>query len=308
IETGASAGTLDVSVGNDVYQGPTTVTESIKDAAGGNLEAISPNTGAVSTVVNDVNDTTTVTLTATPAVNENGTITYTATLTDAKGNPVTAQNGPVTVTLDSGKTITIETGASVGTLDVSVGNDVYQGPTTVTESIKDATGGNLEAISPNTGAVSTVVNDVNDTTTVTLTVSPTVNENGTITYTATLTDAKGNPVTAQNGPVTVTLDSGKTITIETGASAGTLNVTAGNDVYQGPTTISESISTATGGNLEAIAPNTAPVSTVVNDVNDTTTVTLTATPTVNENGTITYTATLTDAQGNPVTAQNGPVT
>ncbi|WP_193754071.1 immunoglobulin-like domain-containing protein, partial [Pseudomonas mediterranea] len=145
-------------------------------------------------------------------------------------------------------------------------------------------------------------------TTVTLTVSPTVNENGTITYTATLTDAKGNPVTAQNGPVTVTLDSGKTITIETGASAGTLNVTAGNDVYQGPTTISENISTATGGNLEAIAPNTAPVSTVVNDVNDTTTVTLTATPTVNENGTITYTATLTDAQGNPVTAQNGPVT
>ncbi|WP_193755488.1 immunoglobulin-like domain-containing protein, partial [Pseudomonas mediterranea] len=128
--------------------------------------------------------------------------------------------------------------------------------------ISTATGGNLEAISPNTGAVSTVVNDVNDTTTVTLTVSPTVNENGTITYTATLTDAKGNPVTAQNGPVTVTLDSGKTITIETGASAGTLNVTAGNDVYQGPTTISENISTATGGNLEAIAPNTAPVSTV----------------------------------------------
>ncbi|OPG75097.1 hypothetical protein B1218_33990, partial [Pseudomonas ogarae] len=45
-------------------------------------------------------------LTATATVNENGTITYTATLTDANGNPVTAQNGPVTVTLDSGKTIT----------------------------------------------------------------------------------------------------------------------------------------------------------------------------------------------------------
>ncbi|WP_193754036.1 immunoglobulin-like domain-containing protein, partial [Pseudomonas mediterranea] len=75
--------------------------------------------------------------------------------------------GPVTVTLDSGKTITIETGASAGTLDVAVGNDVYQGPTTVTESIKDAAGGNLEAIAPNTTPVSTVVNDVNDTTTVT---------------------------------------------------------------------------------------------------------------------------------------------
>ncbi|WP_413793513.1 retention module-containing protein [Pseudomonas sp. N4] len=308
IAAGASSGVLDVAVGNDVYQGPTTVTESISTATGGNLEAIAPNTAPVSTIVSDVNDTTTVTLTATPTVNENGTITYTATLTDADGKPVTAQNGPVTVTLDSGKTITIAAGASSGVLDVAVGNDVYQGPTTVTESISTATGGNLEAIAPNTAPVSTVVSDVNDTTTVTLTATPTVNENGTITYTATLTDADGKPVTAQNGPVTVTLESGKTITIAAGASSGVLDVAVGNDVYQGPTTVTESISTATGGNLEAIAPNTAPVSTVVSDVNDTTTVTLTATPTVNENGTITYTATLTDADGKPVTAQNGPVT
>ncbi|WP_185753271.1 immunoglobulin-like domain-containing protein, partial [Pseudomonas fluorescens] len=48
---------------------------------------------------------TTVKLTATPSVNENGTITYTATLTDAKGDLVTAHTTPVTVTLDSGKTI-----------------------------------------------------------------------------------------------------------------------------------------------------------------------------------------------------------
>ncbi|WP_434675701.1 retention module-containing protein [Pseudomonas sp. D3-10] len=308
IAAGASSGVLDVAVGNDVYQGPTTVTESIASASGGNLEAIAPNTAPVSTIVSDVNDTTTVTLTANPTVNENGTITYTATLTGADGKPVTAQNGPVTVTLDSGKTITIAAGASSGVLDVAVGNDVYQGPTTVTESIKDATGGNLEAIAPNTTPVSTVVSDVNDTTTVTLTANPTVNENGTITYTATLTGADGKPVTAQNGPVTVTLDSGKTITIAAGASSGVLDVAVGNDVYQGPTTVTESIASASGGNLEAIAPNTTPVSTVVSDVNDTTTVTLTANPTVNENGTITYTATLTGADGKPVTAQNGPVT
>ncbi|MGR4976638.1 LapA family giant adhesin, partial [Pseudomonas sp. LARHCG127] len=308
IAAGASSGALDVAVGNDVYQGPTTITESITSASGGNLEAIAPNTTPVSTVVSDVNDTTTVTLTATPTVNENGTITYTATLTGADGKPVTAQNGPVTVTLESGKTITIAAGASSGELDVAVGNDVYQGPTTVTESIKDASGGNLEAIAPNTAPVSTVVSDVNDTTTVTLTANPTVNENGTITYTATLTGADGKPVTAQNGPVTVTLESGKTITIAAGASSGALDVAVGNDVYQGPTTVTESIKDASGGNLEAIAPNTAPVSTVVSDVNDTTTVTLTANPTVNENGTITYTATLTGADGKPVTAQNGPVT
>ncbi|WP_207258634.1 immunoglobulin-like domain-containing protein, partial [Pseudomonas sp. FW305-70] len=151
--------------------------------------------------------------TATPSVDENGTITYTATLTDAQGKPVTAQNGPVTVTLDSGKVITIAEGQSSGSLPVTVGNDVYTGPTTVTESIKDAVGGNLEAINPIKAPVETTVNDVNDTTTVTLTATPSVDENGTITYTATLTDAQGKPVTAQNGPVTVTLDSGKVITI-----------------------------------------------------------------------------------------------
>ena len=115
-----SSGSLPVSVGNDVYTGPTTVTESIKDAVGGNLELVSPNTTPVTTTVNDVNDTTTVTLSATPSVDENGTITYTATLTDAQGKPVTAQNGPVTVTLDSGKVITIAEGQSSGSLPVTV--------------------------------------------------------------------------------------------------------------------------------------------------------------------------------------------
>ncbi len=308
IAEGQSFGSLPITVGNDVYKGPTTVSESIKDAVGGNLELVSPNTTPVTTTVNDVNDSTTVTLSATPSVDENGTITYTATLTDAQGNPVTAQNGPVTVTLDSGKVITIAEGQSSGSLPVTVGNDVYKGPTTVSESIKDAAGGNLEAINPIKTSVETTVNDVNDSTTVTLTATPSVSENGTITYTATLTDKNGAAVTAHNTPVTVTLDSGKVITIAVGQSSGSLPVTVGNDVYKGPTTVTESIKDAVGGNLEAVNPVKTPVTTTVNDVNDTTTVTLTATPSVDENGTITYTATLTDAQGQPVTAQNGPVT
>ncbi|OOQ42126.1 hypothetical protein AO361_02710 [Pseudomonas fluorescens] len=309
IAEGQSSGSLPVTVGNDLYKGPTTVTESIKNAVGGNLESIDPIKTPVETTVTDVNDTTTVTLTATPSVDENGTITYTATLTDAQGKPVTAQNGPVTVTLDSGKVITIAEGQSSGTLPVTVGNDLYKGPTTVTESIKDAVGGNLESIDPIKAPVETTVTDVNDTTTVTLTATPSVDENGTITYTATLTDAQGKPVTAQNGPVTVTLDSGKVITIAEGQSSGTLPVTVGNDLYKGPTTVTESIKDAVGGNLESIDPIKAPVETTVTDVNDTTTVTLTATPSVDENGTITYTATLTDAQGKAGhRAQNGPVT
>jgi surface adhesion protein len=308
IAVGQSSGTLLVTADNDVYKGPTTVTEGIKSAAGGNLELIAPNTDKVSTTVNDVNDATTVKLTATPSVDENGTITYTATLTDAKGALVTAHDAPVTVTLDSGKIITIAVGQSSGTLLVTAGNDVYKGPTTVTEGIKSAAGGNLELISPNTDKVSTSVNDVNDATTVKLTATPSVNENGTITYTATLTDAKGALVTAHDAPVTVTLDSGKTITIAVGQSSGTLLVTAGNDVYKGPTTVTEGIKSAAGGNLELIAPNADKVSTSVNDVNDTTTVKLTATPSVNETGTITYTATITDKNGALVTAHDAPVT
>ncbi|WP_416195232.1 immunoglobulin-like domain-containing protein [Pseudomonas sp. DC1.2] len=308
IAVGQSSGSLPVTAANDVYKGPTAVTESIKDASGGNLEAVAPNKTPVTTTVNDVTDATTVTLTATPTVNESGTITYTATLTDAKGNLVTAHTDPVTVTLDSGKVITIAVGQSSGSLPVTAANDVYKGPTAVTESIKDASGGNLEAVAPNKTPVTTTVNDVTDATTVTLTATPTVNESGTITYTATLTDAKGNLVTAHTDPVTVTLDSGKVITIAVGQSSGSLPVTAANDVYKGPTAVTESIKDASGGNLEAVAPNKTPVTTTVNDVTDATTVTLTATPTVNESGTITYTATLTDAKGNLVTAHTDPVT
>ncbi|RON15409.1 large adhesive protein [Pseudomonas brassicacearum] len=308
IAVGQSSGTLQVTADNDIYKGPTTVTEGIKSAAGGNLELIAPNTDKVTTTVNDVNDATTVKLTATPSVDENGTITYTATLTDAKGALVTAHDAPVTVTLDSGKTITIAVGQSSGTLAVSAGNDVYKGPTTVTEGIKSAAGGNLELIAPNTDKVTTTVNDVNDATTVKLTATPSVDENGTITYTATLTDAKGALVTAHDAPVTVTLDSGKTITIAVGQSSGTLAVSAGNDVYKGPTTVTEGIKSAAGGNLELISPNTDKVTTSVNDVNDATTVKLTATPSVNENGTITYTATITDKNGALVTAHDAPVT
>ncbi|WP_155510350.1 immunoglobulin-like domain-containing protein, partial [Pseudomonas fluorescens] len=126
----------------------------------------------VSTTVNDVNDATTVTLTATPSVDENGTITYTATLNDKNCPPVTAHNMPATATLNSRKAITIAVGQSSGTLPVTAGNDVYKVPPTVTDSIKHAAGGNLEAITPIKTPVTTTVTDVNDTTTVTLTATP----------------------------------------------------------------------------------------------------------------------------------------
>ncbi|MEW5510964.1 immunoglobulin-like domain-containing protein, partial [Pseudomonas antarctica] len=131
--------------------------------------------------------------------------------------------------------------------------------------------------------------------TVTLTADNSVVEGGNITYTATLT----NP--AQT-PVTVTLSNGQTIVIEAGKSAGSVVFeTPANDVYNNGSTVSTTITGATGGNFENLVPGTAPAVTTITDSIDTTTVTLTADPSVVEGGNITYTATLTNPAQTAVT-------
>ncbi|MCP6133726.1 hypothetical protein NL393_31605, partial [Klebsiella pneumoniae] len=97
----------------------------------------------------------------------------------------------------------------------------------VTNNITDVSGGSYENLAGNPAPVSTTVTDVRDTTTVTLTASPSVAEGGTIIYTASV-DA---PVTGS--PVTVTLANGQTITIPIGQSSGTATGAVTNDVYQG---------------------------------------------------------------------------
>ncbi|MFA2535928.1 immunoglobulin-like domain-containing protein, partial [Pseudomonas chlororaphis subsp. aurantiaca] len=116
-----------------------------------------------------------------------------------------------------------------------------------------------------------------------------------ITYTATLT----NP--AQT-PVTVTLSNGSIITIEAGRTVGTVVVdTPANDVYNNGSTVSTSITGASGGNFENLVPNPTPAVTTITDSPDTTGLTLTANGTVVEGGQITYTATLTNLAQTPVT-------
>ncbi|KGU86355.1 beta strand repeat-containing protein, partial [Pseudomonas mediterranea] len=184
---------------------------------------------------------------------------YTATLTDAKGNPVTAQNGPVTVTLDSGKTITIEAGASAGTLDVAVGNDVYQGPTTVTESIKDATGGNLEAIGVNKTNASTAVGDTVDNTTVSISGSTSVTEGQAATYTVSLTNPAQTEVTLKlvySGTAADGTDftGVYTVKIPANATSATFNVATLDDkITEGTENFVVKIDSATGGNFEHLA-------------------------------------------------------
>ncbi|MGN8359394.1 immunoglobulin-like domain-containing protein, partial [Pseudomonas sp. SMN11] len=289
IPVGQSSGTATAAVSNDVYQGHPAVSNSISSVSGGNYEDLVADKTQVSTTVTDVQDTTTVTLTATPTVAEGGTIVYTATL-DA---PVTGN--PVVVTLANGQTITIGVGQSSGTTTGAVGNDVYQGHAPVTNSITTVTGGNYENLVANQSPVSTTVTDVQDTTTVTLTATPSVAEGGTIVYTATV-DA---PVIGN--PVVVDLANGQTITIGVGQSSGTATGAVSNDVYQGHAAVTNSISNVSGGNYENLVADKTQVSTSVTDVQDTTTVSLSATQNVAEGGQIVYTATLSNAAQSPVT-------
>ncbi|WP_347341038.1 immunoglobulin-like domain-containing protein, partial [Pseudomonas sp. TREG-RG-20F-10-E-6-01] len=290
IEAGKSAGSVVFETpANDVYNNGSTVSTTITGATGGNFENLVPSTTPAITTITDSVDTTTVTLTADNSVVEGGNITYTATLT----NP--AQT-PVTVTLSNGQTIVIEAGKSAGSVVFETpANDVYNNGSTVNTTITNATGGNFENLVPSTTPAVTTITDSIDTTTVTLTADPSVVEGGNITYTATLT----NP--AQTA-VTVTLSNGQTIVIEAGKSAGSVVFeTPANDVYNNGSTVSTTITSATGGNFENLVPGTAPAVTTITDSIDTTTVTLTADPSVVEGGNITYTATLTNPAQTAVT-------
>ncbi|MFK5669339.1 retention module-containing protein, partial [Pseudomonas shirazica] len=290
VEAGKTQGSVDFETpANDVYNNGSTVSTTITGATGGNFEQLTPNPTPAQTTINDSVDTTTATLTATPSVTEGGVITYTVTLS----NP--AQT-PVTVTLSNGQTITVEAGKTQGSVDFETpANDVYNNGSTVSTTITGATGGNFEQLVPNPTPAQTTINDSVDTTTATLTATPSVTEGGVITYTVTLS----NP--AQT-PVTVTLSNGQTITVEAGKTQGSVDFeTPANDVYNNGSTVSTTITGATGGNFEQLTPNPTPAQTTINDSVDTTTATLTATPSVTEGGVITYTVTLSNPAQTPVT-------
>ncbi|MFG0630369.1 immunoglobulin-like domain-containing protein [Pseudomonas sp. xss_2] len=289
IPVGQSSSTVTTPVTNDVYQGHPAVTTNITGVSGGSYENLVGNPAPVSTTVTDVQDTTTVTLTATPSVAEGGSIVYTASV----NAPVTGS--PVVVTLANGQSITIPVGQSSSTVTTPVSNDVYQGHAPVTNSITNVSGGNYENLFGNPAPVTTSVTDVQDTTTVTLTATPSVAEGGSIVYTASVNAA------VTGSPVVVTLANGQTITIPVGQSSSTVSTPVTNDVYQGHAPVTNHITNVSGGNYENLIGNPAQVSTSVTDAQDTTTVSLSATPSVTEGGSIVYTATLTNPAGTPVT-------
>ncbi|GJB78180.1 hypothetical protein KAM380_026450 [Aeromonas caviae] len=255
----------------------------------GQLDATSNN--QVTTPTTDTNVATDLVLGATSSISEaGGVIVYTATVGQA---PTTN----LVVTLSNGAVIVIPAGQTTGSVNVVVpANDTpYIDGGQISATVTGTTGGGgLIVTVPQTPAV-TQVTDTVDTTTATLTASPSVTEGGVITYTVTLS----NP--AQT-PVTVTLSNGQTITVEAGKTQGSVDFeTPANDVYNNGSTVSTTITGATGGNFEQLTPNPTPAQTTINDSVDNTTATLTATPSVTEGGVITYTVTLSNPAQTPVT-------
>ncbi|POA78971.1 immunoglobulin-like domain-containing protein, partial [Pseudomonas protegens] len=94
-----------------------------------------------------------------------------------------------------------------------------------------------------------------------------------------------------------------------GATSGTATVAApADDVYKDAGKVEAAITKAEGGNFENLETNPAPAVTDVTDTIDTSTVSLTATPSVAEGGIVVYTASVTaPVTGSPVvvTLSNG---
>ncbi|RYZ51509.1 MAG: hypothetical protein EOP49_11565, partial [Sphingobacteriales bacterium] len=271
---------------DDVYsQGNQSVIVGISGTSGGNYEALNTSS-TTTTVVQDNGSLTTVTLSAAATVAEGGSIVYTATV----GTAVTGT--PLVIHLNNGTDISIPVGATTASsAPVAVrADDAYiQGSQSLVIGISGTSGGNYEALNT-ASTTTTVVSDDADTTTVTLSAAANVDEGGSLVYTATVS----NVVTGS--PFVIHLDNGTDITIPVGATTATSAAVAvrSDDAYsQGNQTLTVGISSASGGNFEALN-TTSTVSTVVTDDADQTTVTLSASSTVAEGGNIVYTATLSN--------------
>ncbi|XEI34556.1 hypothetical protein NMD14_09375 [Aeromonas veronii] len=267
----------------------------ITGAKGGEFEQLNldPNQ-AVSQVIDNPTPTHLTLSTSTPSVAEGQLLSLTATLDQV---PQTA----VDVTLTNGMTLTIPAGERSVSIDVlSAGEDVYLDAGQQHFAIRDAQGGNFEQLVVDRSPLTIDVTDTLDPTSVTLTAdkSTLTEAGGEIIYTATLAHES-------HGVTTVHTQLGD-ITIADGDRSGTLThtVPVGEDVYRDPSTVSNAITGAEGGNFERLVPNTAPVTTTITDTIDTTTVSLSATPTVSEGGQIVYTATLDHAAQGAVTVSS----
>ncbi|MDD1041610.1 type I secretion protein, partial [Pseudomonas sp. TNT2022 ID609] len=275
------------------------LTNSITGTTGGNYEKLDTAGNPVTTVTDGpgTEDTTGLKLTATPTVNEGGSITYVAKLTNPAGTEMK-------VTLSNGETITIAKGQTEGKITIAApSDDVYIDAGKLNVTVTGTTGGDFEKLAVDNTPAITDVKDTIDTSTVTLTATPSVTEGGVVTYTAKVTA----PVTGSD--LVINLANGQQITIPVGASSGTVDFVAPNNVHTTNPALTNSITGTTGGNYEKLDTAGNPVTSVTDGpgTKDNTGLSLTATNSVAEGGKITYVAKLTNPAGTEmkVTLSNG---
>ncbi len=200
----------------------------------------------------------TITLTATPSITEaGGVVVYTVFITQAP-------TSDLTVTLSNGLSVVIAAGQTSGVLNVTfAGNDTpYLDASSISATIAGTSGGGNLIITTDPAPAVTQIADTIDTTTVTLTATPSVNEGGQIVYTATVTNA------AQTD-VVIKLSNDLTITIEAGKTTGTVTADTPANLADGKNlAVSVTITEATGGNYENLAINPAPATSTVVAVDD----------------------------------------
>ncbi|MFJ2677630.1 retention module-containing protein, partial [Pseudomonas sivasensis] len=200
----------------------------------------------------------TITLTATPSITEaGGVVVYTVFITQAP-------TSDLTVTLSNGLSVVIAAGQTSGVLNVTfAGNDTpYLDASSISATIAGTSGGGNLIITTDPAPAVTQIADTIDTTTVTLTATPSVNEGGQIVYTATVTNA------AQTD-VVIKLSNDLTITIEAGKTTGTVTADTPANLADGKNlAVSVTITEATGGNYENLAINPESATSTVVAVDD----------------------------------------
>ncbi|MGJ0350642.1 hypothetical protein NG773_05840, partial [Aliarcobacter cryaerophilus] len=129
-------------------------------------------------------------------------------------------------------------------------NDVYNGEPTITAKVTEVNGGNFEKVNPNAQTTITV-NDTPDTTKIILT-SESINDGANIKINVSLSNKDGMDTKVTNTPLVITLNDGTKITIPVGQTEGSITIT--NPKPNGGI-VEYSITSATGGNYEALDKN-----------------------------------------------------
>ncbi|EWH10380.1 hypothetical protein DS2_07903 [Catenovulum agarivorans DS-2] len=296
IQAGQNFGTAQrvIDADEDVYLDAETISDSILAVSGGSFDNLVIDSTPVSINVEDTINETTLTLSASESVSEaGGQIVYTATLS----NPAQTD---VTVTLASGVEILIAANESQGQVEVdfSPSDDVYTEEDSVSDSISLVSGGNFERLSFALDPVSTQVTDTLDVTQLSLFADARVNEGDEIEYTAVLS----NPAATD---MTISLVNGETILINAGQTTGSVFVATENTPTLDADQLTNQIepSSVIGGGFEQLEISTEVVTTEINDVVETTTLSLSADSQVDEGDGINYTVSTSSPAATDLTVQ-----